>query len=129
LRKTDAELQAEAGNQLRRWAAQEAGPDIQVETIVRSGLVHREILRAAEERGCDVMVLAARAKNWFERLFLGSVTRRLARHAHCPVITIRPPRARTTLPVEFKPEQAWRTTSSLRPTMKHAKTLTNATSR
>ena len=125
LSKNDAELKAEAGTRLRRWAAQEAGPDIKVEIVVRSGPVHREILRVAETHSCDVIVLATEAKNWFQRLFLGSVTRRLARNASCAVITIRPPRRPQTIPVQFKPDEAWRAIPGKRQVMRAAKTITN----
>lgn len=126
LSKTEAELQAEAETRLRRWADQEAGPDIKVETVVRRGPVHREILHVAETRSCDVIVLATEAKNWFQRLFLGSVTRRLVRNAPCAVITIRPPRPQQTIPVQFKPDEAWRATPGKRQVMRAAKVITNA---
>lgn len=125
LSRTDAELQAEAETRLRRWAEQEAGPDIEIETVVRTGPVHREILHVAETHSCDVIVLATQAKNWFQKLFLGSLTRRLVRTAPCAVITIRPPKSRETIPVDFQPEQAWRTTSSFRPSINTARTITN----
>ena len=125
LSRTDAELQAEAETRLRRWAEQEAGPDIEIETVVRTGPVHREILHVAETHSCDVIVLATQAMNWFQKLFLGSLTRRLVRTAPCAVITIRPPKSRETIPVDFQPEQAWRNTSSLRPSIKTARTITN----
>lgn len=125
LSRTDAELQAEAEIRLRRWAAQEAGPDIEIETVVRSGPVHREILHVAETHSCDVIVLATQAKNWFQKLFLGSLTRRLVRTAPCAVITIRQPKPLETLPVDFKPEQAWRSTSSFRPSINASRTMTH----
>lgn len=125
LGKEDAELQAEAETRLRRWADQEAGPDIKVETVVRRGPVHREILHVAETRYCDVIVLATEAKNWLQRLFLGSVTRRLVRNTPCAVITIRPPKRQQTIPVQFKPDEAWRATLGKRQVMKAAKVITN----
>jgi nucleotide-binding universal stress UspA family protein len=126
LGKTDAEMQVEAEARLHRWADQEAGPDIDVETVLRSGHVHREILRIAETRSCDVIVLATGAKNWFQRLFLGSVTRRLARNAPCAVITIRPPGTLPAIPPQFRPDEAWRATPGKRQLMRAAKAITNA---
>lgn len=126
LSKSDTELQSEAETRLRRWADQEAGPDIEVEIVVRSGPVHREIMRVAETHACDVIVLATTAKNWFQRLFLGSVTRRLARNAPCAVITIRPPRTPQTIPVQFIPDEAWRAAPRKGRAMSVAKTITNA---
>ena len=125
LSKSDAELQAEAETRLRRWADQEAGPDIEVETVVRTGPVHREILHVAETHSCDVIVLATQAKNWFQKLFLGSLTRKLVRSAPCAVITIRPPKSRETIPVDFQPEQAWRSTSSFQPSINAVRTISN----
>lgn len=98
LSKSDAELRFEAMQRLERWAAQEAGPDIEVETLVRSGNVAREILALAEIRDCDLIVLATEPKSWLARLFSGSVSRQLEREAHCAVINIRPA-ARTALPL------------------------------
>ena len=125
LSKSDAELQAEAETRLRRWADQEAGPDIEVETVVRTGPVHREILHVAETHSCDVIVLATQAKNWFQKLFLGSLTRKLVRSAPCAVITIRPPKSRETIPVDFQPEQVWRSTSSFQPSINAVRTISN----
>jgi len=91
LSKSDGELHDEAERRLQRWAEQEVGPDIKVETVVRTGKVHREILQVAETRDCDLIVLATNSKNWCGRLLLGSVTKKLKREAPCAVITFRPP--------------------------------------
>jgi nucleotide-binding universal stress UspA family protein len=110
LAKTDQQVAAEFEDRLKQWASQEAGPDIEVEAVVRIGRIDHEIIRVAETRDCDVIVLATRPQNWFERTFLGSVTRRLQRKAPCAVITIRPPvpTPKEVLPVKFQPEEAWR---------------------
>lgn len=104
------ELQHDAGTRLQRWAALEAGPDIKVETVVRTGKVDREILHVAEARDCDVIVLAAEPKGWLDRLVLGSVSRQLQRKARCAVISIRPSTAPVTpaAPVRPAPEESAR---------------------
>ena len=113
LKKSDEELQAEAAIRLKRWASQEAGPDIEVETVVRTGHVVEETLRVAETRDCDLIVMATRPKGWIERLVTESMTKKLQRKAPCAVVCIRPAFAevRTSIPVRFTPEQAWRTNS------------------
>ena len=110
LSKGAAELQFEAGRRLRRWAAQEAGPDIKVETVVRTGKVHREILQAAETRACDVIVVAAQSKNWLDRFISGSVTKHLQRKAPCAVICIRPglEQLHPIVPLQGPPEKSAR---------------------
>ena len=110
LTKEDAEIQFEAERRLERWAAQEAGPDIKVETVVRTGKVSREILHVAESRDCDVIVVATEPRNWLDRLSSGSVTRQFQRNATCAVIGIRPVRrtTRPVIPVRFAPEESTR---------------------
>lgn len=90
-----AELCDAAAARLHRWAAQEAGPDIEVTTLVRFGPAEREIIRVVESHGCDAIVLATQPRNWFSRLFHRGLTRRLQKKAPCAVITIRPPRTPT----------------------------------
>lgn len=108
--RSDEELKYEAEIRLQRWAAQEAGPDIKVETVVRTGKVHREILHVAESRDSDVIVLATQPKSWIKRTVLGSVSRQLQRKAPCAVICIRPATvtSRPTIRVRFAPDESAR---------------------
>jgi nucleotide-binding universal stress UspA family protein len=48
------------------------------------------ILRAAEEHAVDLVVIGTRGLSALERFFLGSVAERVARHAPCPVLLVRP---------------------------------------
>jgi len=110
LSKSDEERKYEAERRLQRWAAQESGPDIKVETVVRTGKVHREILHVAESRDCDVIVLATQPKSWLKRTVLGSVSRQLQRKAPCAVICMRPATvaSQPTIPVRFAPDESAR---------------------
>ena len=110
LSKGDAEIRLEAERRLERWAAQEAGPDIEVATVVRFGKVTDEILTEAESRDCDLIVLAAEPPGWLKRLFTRGVTAQLQRRAACAVINIRPatPVARPVIPVHFPTEKVVR---------------------
>ena len=106
LSRSEAEIQFEAERRLERWAAQEAGPDIRVETIVRMGKAHREILHVAESRHCDVIVLATQPKSWFRRLVRDCLSRQLQREARCAVISICPATVpgRSFIPIHFVEE-------------------------
>jgi nucleotide-binding universal stress UspA family protein len=110
LSKGEAEIRYEAERRLERWAAQEAGPDIEIATVVRFGKVTDEILALAETRDCDIIVLATEPAGWMKRLFSGSVTAQLQRRAKCAVINIRPatPVARPVIPVQFPTEKVVR---------------------
>jgi nucleotide-binding universal stress UspA family protein len=57
---------------------------------VRIGSPAEEILRAAAERSAALVVVGWTGRSALGRLFLGSVTERVARHAVCPVLIARP---------------------------------------
>jgi len=49
----------------------------------------REILRVAEERRSDLIVLATHGRSGLARVALGSTAERIVREAPCPVLTVR----------------------------------------
>jgi nucleotide-binding universal stress UspA family protein len=51
----------------------------------------REILRAAAETNCDLIVLGTHGRTGFRRLLLGSVAEQVMRRADCPVLTVNRP--------------------------------------
>jgi nucleotide-binding universal stress UspA family protein len=73
-------------------AAREAlsGAGAAVETGVRHGHPAEEILREAEARPTGLIVMGASGMSGLARFFLGSVAERVARHAPCPVLVVRP---------------------------------------
>jgi nucleotide-binding universal stress UspA family protein len=57
--------------------------------LIRPGKVFEEIIAAAKEEKCDLIVMTKQAGN-LRRLFGGSITERIVRHAPCPVLSIQP---------------------------------------
>jgi nucleotide-binding universal stress UspA family protein len=82
----DAEL-AEAREELERTAA--ALTTARVEKRIEVGDVARTICRVAEELEVDVIVVGSHGRTGLERLFLGSVSEHVVRHAPCPVLVVR----------------------------------------
>jgi nucleotide-binding universal stress UspA family protein len=68
-------------------------PDAKVglEHVVREGDVAAEILRAAEESACDLIVMGTHGHTASEHTLMGSVAEEVARKAPCPVLTLRSP--------------------------------------
>ena len=62
-----------------------------VEIVVREGNAAKEIVLLAEQLPADLLILGTHGRSGFERLFLGSVTEKVLRTAHTPVLTIPPP--------------------------------------
>ena len=118
LAKSTEQVTTEALGRLQRWASHVSRVAGEVETIVRVGKPHREIAAAAAEMQADLVVIGDSARNWFERLFLGSVAAKLKRRVSCPLLAFTPAAHahRVVLPVQRAPEEAWRVSFSPRST-------------
>lgn len=67
--------------------AREAG--VAVETAVREGTPHEEILAYADERGVDAVVMGTHGRSGVDRVLVGSVAERVLRSAQVPVMLVR----------------------------------------
>jgi nucleotide-binding universal stress UspA family protein len=57
---------------------------------LRMGAVALEIVALAEELGADLIVMGSRGLGGLRRALMGSVSDSVVRHAHCPVLVVRP---------------------------------------
>jgi nucleotide-binding universal stress UspA family protein len=85
---TYAQLRREqAASALNRVAnaAKEAG--VSCETIqVEYEQPHQGIIAAAEEKGCDLVVMSSHGRSGLSKLLVGSVTNKVLAHAKTPVL-------------------------------------------
>ena len=98
LEKTEIENQAELtdiiGKRLNNFCQKVddhiGSPCVELVTkvIVRSGHPVEEILSAADEEGCDLIVLGSHGKGFLKQTFLGSVSRRVLDRSRKPVLVI-----------------------------------------
>jgi nucleotide-binding universal stress UspA family protein len=65
------------------------GQSVKIEEVLAMGKPHREIVRLAEERNSDLIVLGIHGRNAVDRLVFGSTVEPVVRHATCPVLTVR----------------------------------------
>jgi universal stress protein A len=84
------ELREKGGTELQSLVRKEIGGNVKSSWAVRTGNPHQEILREAEERGVDLIVVATHGHSGVEHMLFGSTADRVVRHAKCPVLTIRP---------------------------------------
>jgi nucleotide-binding universal stress UspA family protein len=71
------------------WRVKAAGGTV-AGTHLRMGAVDLEILALAEELGADLIVMGSRGLGGVRRALMGSVSDSVVRHAHCPVLVVRP---------------------------------------
>lgn len=57
--------------------------------VVRDGTPHKEICQMAKELRADLIVLTTHGYTGLKHVWLGSTAERVARHAICPVLTVR----------------------------------------
>jgi nucleotide-binding universal stress UspA family protein len=61
------------------------------EEYVSTGLPHVKVLRLAQERKVDLIVLGVHGRREIDRLLPGSTVTHVLRQAHCPVLAVCPP--------------------------------------
>jgi nucleotide-binding universal stress UspA family protein len=72
---------------------------LEVEYHVKEGTTAAEIVRFAQELGCDLAVMGTHGRTGLRRLLTGSVAETVLRQAGCPVLVLRS----TELPPEVEP--------------------------
>jgi nucleotide-binding universal stress UspA family protein len=65
-------------------------PLVRVEEKVELGSPDKNIVELAETEGVDLIVMSTHGRTGLSRVFLGSVSERVVRHAPCLVLTIPP---------------------------------------
>lgn len=73
---------------LNEFLEENAPADVNVEAVVRTGAVHRQIVRLAEERQVDVIVMES-ANPKIQDYLLGTTASHVVTHAHCSVFVVR----------------------------------------
>jgi len=77
-----------ANNQLKQLVGDK---EVQWEPLVSIGHAGDEISRLAKEKSADLVISATHGRSGLKRLILGSVTERLMRTLHCPLLIVRGP--------------------------------------
>lgn len=83
-----ANLESSARRMLDEWKAKVK--DVEVSSELRIGSPYRVVQDLVQELNIDLVVVPTHGRSGVAHMFLGSVAERIARHAPCPVLTIRP---------------------------------------
>lgn len=98
----EAEQIEETASSFKEHMAKEASKTLEeaskmaADAGVEASLIHREddepyqaIIRTAESRGCDLIVMASHGRGGVSAMFLGSETLKVLSHSKLPVLVIR----------------------------------------
>jgi nucleotide-binding universal stress UspA family protein len=86
----EEELREKGAGELKKLVEREIPDAVKATTVVRTGKPHQEIIREAQERDVDLIIVASHGHTGVEHILFGSTAARLVRLAECPVITITP---------------------------------------
>ena len=79
----------DAQERLRTLVAEESRTWVEIDDVVVFGRAYREILRAAETKPADLIVMGAQGRGGIGLALFGSTTQQVVRGAMCPVLTVR----------------------------------------
>jgi universal stress protein A len=97
-------LSADAARRLEAMAAC-LPPPLQATSGVVCGAPVPTIVKVAESKGADLIVMGTHGRRGMGHLLLGSVAERVVRLAPCPVLTVHEPRAAHTVEVSAEADR------------------------
>jgi nucleotide-binding universal stress UspA family protein len=84
------QLEDSAARELPKLGAREECAGLEVEEVLARGDAAGEIVRVARERDIDLIVISSHGRTGFGRMIFGSTAESVVRHAHCPVLVVKP---------------------------------------
>ena len=85
------QMEDSAERELPKIAGAEECAGLEVEEAIAHGDAASEIVRVARERGADLIVISSHGRTGLGRILFGSTAESVVRHAHCPVLVVKPP--------------------------------------
>jgi len=85
------QLEDSAERELPKLAECEECAGLQIEEVIVHGEAAAEIVRVAQERQVDLIVVSSHGRKGLGRILFGSTAEAVVRHAPCPVLVVKPP--------------------------------------
>jgi nucleotide-binding universal stress UspA family protein len=85
------QLEDSAERELPKLAGCDECAGLEVEELVVHGEAASEIVRVAEDRKVDLIVISSHGRTGLGRMLFGSTAESVVRHAPCPVLVVKPP--------------------------------------
>lgn len=86
----EEEIRTKSEHELQSLIKEEIGNKVKADANVRLGKPHQEILKEAEEKNIDLIIIATHGHTGVEQILFGSTAMCVVRLAKCPVLTVRP---------------------------------------
>jgi len=83
------DLEKSAQKELEKFGYEEIKDLKDVEYAVLRGIPYDEILKFAQEKNIDIIVIGTHGRKGLDRFLFGSTAEKVVRYAPCPVLTVR----------------------------------------
>ncbi|MCA1927011.1 MAG: universal stress protein [Calditerrivibrio sp.] len=83
--KTNSDIMSNFEKQIKECVK----PEIKVTKAIKDGIAYQEILKAENEFGVDLIVIASHTKTFFEDVLFGSTTEKVVRRSKKSVLVVR----------------------------------------
>ena len=90
IERLEKNMEENAKNQLEKIVKESLKTKNKVQTFIRKGVVDHEIVKFAEEKKIDLIVMGTHGRTGIELTILGSIAEKVVRKAKCPVLTVKP---------------------------------------
>ncbi len=94
----DDETMKQLKTKLFECVPEEIRNDMQVEALVVQGIPFAEIISIAKKNKVDMIVMGTHGRTGLAHIMIGSVSEKVVRKAHCPVLTVRQPGHKFVMP-------------------------------
>jgi len=84
------QLEESATRELPKLGARAECAGLDVEEVLVHGDAAGEIVRVARARDVDLIVISSHGRTGWGRMLFGSTAESVVRHAHCPVLVVKP---------------------------------------
>lgn len=84
------QMEESARRELPKLAQHAECAGLDVEDVIVHGDAASEIVRLAKEREVDLIVISSHGRTGLGRILFGSTAESVTRHAHCPVLVVKP---------------------------------------
>ena len=84
----EVDLREQARESMEALVTEQRGSWKHLRGEIREGLPDQALCELIDETNADLVAIATHGYTGFKHMFLGSVTEKVVRRAHCPVITV-----------------------------------------
>ncbi len=89
INQVDFEIQSKAEEELKKLIEEKVPADVKASFTVKTGKPFLEIINAAKELNCDLIIIATHGHTGIEHILFGSTAEKVVRKSPVPVLTVR----------------------------------------